>query len=119
MPTMALAGIVDSKENPFVSRELHREYLLSQAEGDMASRRDQPGMGMMRMGPREGYCGGMMGGRMGMMHMMDTDRDGRVSKEEFIKHHEWMHRAMDANSDGQIDASEMGQMGPMGPMMHR
>lgn len=35
-------------------------------------------------------CGGMMGGGMGMMRMMDTDQDGKISKEEMAKHQEWM-----------------------------
>ena len=64
-------------------------------------------------------CGGMMGGEMGMMRMMDTDQDGKVSKEEMTKHQEWMMKAMDTNGDGQIDASEMMGMGHMGRMPPR
>jgi Ca2+-binding EF-hand superfamily protein len=48
-----------------------------------------------------------------MMRMMDTGQDGKVSKEEMTKHHEWMVKAMDANGDGAIDASEMMGMGHM------
>jgi hypothetical protein len=57
--------------------------------------------------------GGMMGGGMGMMRMMDTNEDGKISKEEMTKHQEWMMKALDTDGDGQIDASEMMGMGQM------
>lgn len=45
-----------------------------------------------------------MGGR--GMAMMDTDGDGNVSKEEFMKGHEAKFDQIDANGDGVIDPSE-------------
>jgi hypothetical protein len=79
------------------------------------------GQGMMGGGMMGGGMmgGGMMGGGMGMMRMMDTDGDGKISKEEMVKHQEWMMKAMDTNGDGQIDASEMMGMGHMGRMPPR
>ncbi|MCG3202057.1 MAG: hypothetical protein NFCOHLIN_01930 [Gammaproteobacteria bacterium] len=72
------------------------------------------GGGMMGDGTT---CGGMMGGGMmggmGMMRMMDTDQDGKISKEEMARHQEWMMKALDTNGDGQIDALEMMGMGGM------
>jgi hypothetical protein len=62
------------------------------------------GMGMMK---------GMEGCGDNMRTMMDTDKDGKVSKEEFIKQHEDMFAAMDKNGDKVLDQSEMGQMGQM------
>ncbi len=45
--------------------------------------------------------------------MLDTDGDGKVSKEEFRKGHEAMFGRLDRNSDGYIDESER----PAFPMM--
>jgi hypothetical protein len=62
------------------------------------------GMGMMK--GMEG-CGKNMGA------MMDTDKDGKVSRDEFTKHHDEMFAQMDTNKDGTLDQSEMGHMGKM------
>ncbi len=89
--------------------------------GDMAGMRGgtmcgpMMGGGMLGGGMMGGGMmgGGMMGGGMGMMRMMDTDQDGKISKEEMARHQEWMMKALDTNGDGQIDASEMMGMGGM------
>jgi hypothetical protein len=47
----------------------------------------------------EGSCG---------VTMADINKDNKVSKEEFTKHHDVMFEDMDANKDGFIDKSEMG-----------
>jgi len=70
------------------------------------------GMGGMQHGGQGGGMGGM-GGMKGMAAMMDSDKDGKVSKDEFIKHHEDMFGMMDKNKDGVLDESEMGQMSEM------
>lgn len=48
----------------------------------------------------------------GMMQMknMDTDNDGTVSKEEFMKAHEAMWDGMKKNNDGLVDVKEMQKM---------
>ena len=51
----------------------------------------------------EGLCG---------VTMADLNKDGKVSKEEFTKHHDAMFEHMDTNKDGFIERSEMG-MGEM------
>ena len=38
------------------------------------------------------------------------NKDNKISKEEFIKHHEDMFAAMDTNKDGFLDESEMHHM---------
>jgi uncharacterized low-complexity protein len=71
------------------------------------------GAGMEKKGVAEGKCGegkcgeGKAGeGKCGM-EMMDADKDGKVSKDEFIAAHEAMFVKHDANKDGFVDAAEM------------
>lgn len=66
--------------------------------------------------PMEGKCGSNMNmntkagdGKCGMS-MADTNKDGKISKEEADKHHEAMFNQMDTNKDGFIDKTEMGKM---------
>lgn len=49
-----------------------------------------------------------MGGS--MMEMVDTNKDGKISRDEFNKHHEQMFTQMDKNADGSIDATERAAM---------
>ncbi|HTP26063.1 MAG TPA: hypothetical protein VMK12_10440 [Anaeromyxobacteraceae bacterium] len=43
---------------------------------------------------------------MEVMKMMDTDKNGSVSKEEYMKFHEAMFDKMDKNKDQEIDHQE-------------
>ena len=56
-----------------------------------------------------GHCGGMMRGREGGcgMAMMDTNKDGKVTRAEFDATHAGMFTKIDTNKDGAIDATEM------------
>lgn len=45
-----------------------------------------------------------MGGA--MMAMVDTNKDGVISRDEFNKHHEQMFTQLDGNADGMVDANE-------------
>jgi hypothetical protein len=44
------------------------------------------------------------------MSSADLDKDGKISKEEFIKHHETVFDKKDANKDGFLDDTEMHRM---------
>jgi EF hand len=44
------------------------------------------------------------------MKDMDTDNDGTISKEEFMKAHEAMWDGMKKNKDGLVDVKEMQMM---------
>jgi len=43
---------------------------------------------------------------MKMMHMMDTNKDGKVSKEEFMGYYEMIWEKMDSNHVGYIEVNE-------------
>lgn len=48
---------------------------------------------------------------MGMdMKMMDTNKDGMISKDEFMKYHEAMWAKMKKNKSGMVDMKDMGAM---------
>jgi len=66
----------------------------------------QDGM-MMRQGSMQGGAG-MKGGM--DMKMMDTDNDGMISKQEFMKHHESMYDKMKKGSNGMVSTKDMQMM---------
>jgi len=97
---MAAAPIATATDNPFAMQSLDRGYMVAQAGK----------MGDGKCG--QGKCGGMnkaAENKCGAA-MMDANKDGKVSKEEFMKAHEAMFSNMDANKDGSIDKTEMGKM---------
>ena len=49
-------------------------------------------------------------GKCNMMSKADSDKDGKISKEEFLKHHEAKFEKKDLNNDGFIDEDEMHKM---------
>jgi hypothetical protein len=44
------------------------------------------------------------------MKDLDTNSDGMISKEEFVKHHEMMYEKMKKNSKGMVDIKDMEAM---------
>lgn len=54
----------------------------------------------------EGRCG---------MSMVDTNKDGKVTKQEFLKHHEAIFDRMDTNKDGAVDQPEADSYGGARP----
>ncbi len=44
------------------------------------------------------------------MAAVDANKDGKISKDEFMKHHETMFDKMDTNKDGFLDEKEMHHM---------
>jgi uncharacterized low-complexity protein len=93
--TLGAAPIASAAENPFALSDLSSGYMVA----DYAAK------------PMEGKCGGMKAGegKCGMS-MADTNKDGKVSKEEADKMHASMFDKMDANKDGFIDKDEMAKM---------
>lgn len=52
---------------------------------------------------------------MQMMKMMDTNGDGMISRDEFMRHHEAMYDNMKKGSNGMVNVTDMQMM--MGEMM--
>jgi len=88
--TLGVAPVVSAAENPFALQSLDKGYMV--ADNHAA----KPKMKDGKCG--EGKCG---------MAMADTNKDGKVSKEEATMHHEEMFAMMDTNKDGFIDKDEM------------
>ena len=63
--------------------------------------------GMMKQGSMNG--GMAMKDGMGIK-MMDTNGDGMISKDEFIKHHEMMYDMMKKSSNGMVSVKDMQMM---------
>lgn len=93
---LGTAPVASAADNPFAMHALDKGYMLAQA-GKM----DEGKCGAMKAGAAENTCGAAM---------MDTNKDGKVSKEEFMKAHENLFDTMDANKDGVLDKSEIGKM---------
>ena len=90
--SLANTAIANAAENPFSMKPLSGGYMVL-ADGKCG----------------EGKCGAGKGkggeGRCGMARM-DTDGNGKVTKDEFMQGHEAMFEKIDQNSDGVIDQSE-------------
>jgi uncharacterized low-complexity protein len=96
---LAAAPIASAAENPFALSALSSGYQV--ADSSTPAKPMDGKCGCMYMKAGEGRCG---------MPMADTDKDGKVSKDEADKMHATMFTRMDANKDGFIDTAEMGKM---------
>ena len=99
--SMGAAPVAFAVENPFALQSLDKGYMVAED----SSAKPKP----MKEGKcGEGKCGNMkMGeGKCGMA-MADTNKDGKVSQEEFNAHHAAKFTMMDSNKDGFIDKAEM------------
>ena len=81
---------------------------LSRAEFAAAHQRGPQGDGPAGKHMRHGGPNGDHGGHMGMMmmHMADTNKDGAITRVEFMAAHLKHFDMMDANHDGQLTQAE-------------
>lgn len=103
--TLGAVPIASAADNPFAIQSLERGYMVAQGYGEKKAGEGK--CGGMKAG--EGKCGAKASEGMCGVTMADINKDGKVSKEEFTKHHDAMFEHMDANKDGFIDKSEMGK----------
>jgi uncharacterized low-complexity protein len=101
--TLGAASVASAGDNPFAAQSLDKGYMVAQTDG-YGSKGDDYGekKGYDKSG--EGRCG---------MSMADTDKDGRVSRDEHARHCEIMFDKMDTNNDGYIDKDEAAKMRKM------
>lgn len=102
--TLCSASIASAAENPFSIQPLEKGYMIAYGDKKKA---DEHKSGEGKCG--ENKCGAKMA---------DANKDGKVTKEEWDKHHDAMFEEMDANSDGVIDKDEMGKMKSEKRKMH-
>ncbi|SEK89358.1 EF-hand domain-containing protein [Nitrosovibrio tenuis] len=105
--TLGTASVVSAGDTPFAVQSLDKGYMVAQAyekKDDYGGKSDEYGekRGYDKSG--EGRCG---------MSMADTDKDGRVSRDEHARHCEVMFDKMDTNKDGYIDKDEAAKMRKM------
>ena len=96
---LAAAPVASAAENPFALSGLSSGYQVADASTPAKPMEGKCGCMYMKAG--EGKCG---------MPMADTNKDGKVSKDEADNMHASMFTQMDANKDGFIDQTEMGKM---------
>lgn len=97
---IGMASIATAADNPFVTQPLERGYMVADAHGAAAKAGDGKCGG-------EGKCGSKHADKHCGAAMADENKDGKVSKEEFVKHHDGMFDHMDTNKDGFVDKDEM------------
>ena len=97
---MSATPIASATDNPFAMQSLDRGYMVAQAGKTADGKCGQGKCGGMNKAT-ENKCGAAM---------MDANKDGNVSKDEFMNAHETMFANMDANKDGSIDKTEMGKL---------
>jgi len=112
--TLGATSAVSAGDNPFAAQSLDKGYMLAQGyekSDEYGSKRDDYGSKTDDYGEKKGY--GKSGeGRCGMS-MADTDKDGRVSRDEHARHCDMMFDKMDTNKDGYIDKDEAAKMRKM------
>ena len=112
----ALAGSMmasTATANPFEMNQLDSGYQQAGAQGLDGAKGSEGKCGGNKSAD-EGKCGGNKAAGEGKcgegkcgMSMMDADKDGKVTKEEFMAAHEKIFAAKDKNGDGVLDAAEL------------
>ncbi len=91
--TLGAASIASAADSPFTAQPLNKGYMVADAHGYGDKGYGDKGYDKSC----EGRCG---------MSMADTDKDGRVSRQEHARHCDMMFDKMDTNKDDYIDKDE-------------
>jgi uncharacterized low-complexity protein len=97
--TFGAVPIASAADSPFIVQSMDKGYMVAYAD-----KVDPTKYGGAKSG--EGKCG---------MSMVDANKDGKVTKEEFLKHHEAIFDRIDANKDGAVDQPEADSYGGTKP----
>ena len=95
--TLGFAPTASAAENPFAIQSLEKGYMVAQAhtyDEDKKTGESKAGEGKCGEGKHRAA-------------MADTNKDDKITKEEWTKHHDLMFERMDSNKDGAIDKDEM------------
>lgn len=96
---------VSAAENPFVVQTMDSGYIVADAGKHGDKKTGEGKCGTMKAG--EGSCGNKASeGKCGAA-MADINKDGKITQEEWNKHHDAMFEQMDVNKDGVLDDSEL------------
>ena len=98
---VASAQIGTPGANPAMGAEMKHDQTTSTI-GDTSGSKVEPTTPMKQK--RAMHKGGME------MKSMDTNKDGMISKEEFMAFHEAKFDAMKKNKDGMVDVKDMSMM---------
>ncbi len=95
--------VASAAENPFALTALPGGYQVAQATKMPAGKCGQGmcGAAMKPKQPAVGTCGAAV---------LDANKDGKISKEEFVNGHAAMFDALDTDKDGSLSPAEMGKM---------
>lgn len=103
---MVMTPVANAAENPFALQSLDRGYMVADHNVGHSKMMQEGKCATGKCGA--GKCGGMKSGE-GTCGpaMMDANKDGKVTKDEFLKAHEAMFAAKDGNNDGVLSGDEM------------
>jgi uncharacterized low-complexity protein len=87
----------DAADDLFTVQTLDRGYMLAYADRVDPNKYGGSKPASDAAKSAEGNCG---------MSRLDVNKDGKVTKQEFLKHHETIFDSIDANKDGAVDQPE-------------
>lgn len=93
----SLGAPVSAADDLFAVQPLDKGYMLAYADRVDPNKYGGTKPGSSGAKSAEGQCG---------MSMVDANKDGKVTKQEFLKHHEAIFDSIDANKDGAVDQPE-------------
>lgn len=104
--TLVTAPVL-AADNPFTMQSMDKGYMVADAGKHGDKKAGEGKCGAMKAG--EGTCGAKSSEGLCGATMADINKDGKVTKEEWTKHHDAMFEHLDVNKDGVLEQSEIGK----------